>query len=446
MKLQQIVPQLILVTLIPITGTSQDERVSLIIDSPVVTKLGVSPYYPRTASSPETEEALQIFNNVLQDDLQFSGFFEIPSPSFYPPGQAKLPQEVDFDQWDTAPVDPDYLTFGNLQVYPSGVVVEAFVYDAKTREQLLGRRYTVSETGPIRRVAHQIADQIVFQLSSGSSRGVSQTQIAFSSLKGNSKEIYVMDYDGANVRTITANGGLNKFPEWAIDNSKLVFITKLPRKASWELWIQDLSGGRTVIPTPTSYVSSPALSPDGLQVVFSARSLNRVDSDIFISNLDGSRRRRLTNHSAIDTSPAWSPTGQQIAFVSDRSGTPQLWMMDVDGSNIRRLVDQGGHCDSPSWSPDGRYLLYSWQAPKRSKHDIFVIEAISGDIVQLTSNRGSNENPHWSPDGHHIAFQSDRSGSKQVFMMNLNGNNLRQLTLYGINESPSWSSNMSNVR
>ena len=109
-------------------------------------------------------------------------------------------------------------------------------------------------------------------------------------------------------------------------------------------------------------------------------------------------------------------------------------------------MKQGGHCDSPSWSPDGRYLLYSWQAPKRSKHDIFVIEAISGEIVQLTSGRGSNENPHWSPDGHHIAFQSDRSGSKQIFMMNLNGNNLRQLTLYGINESPSWSSNMREVR
>ena len=328
MNTKNIVAQLILVTLIVITGTAQDERVSLIIDSPVVTNLAVSPYYPRATSDPETEATLQIFNKVLQDDLRFSGIFEIPSPSFYPYGQAKLPQEVDFDEWDLASLEPDYLTFGNLQVYPSGVVVEAFVYDAKTREQLLGRRYTVSETGLIRQVAHQIADQIVFQLSSGSSRGVSQTQIAFSSLKGNSKEIYVMDYDGANVRTITANGGLNKFPEWAIDNSKLVFITKLPRKSRWELWVQDLSGGRTVIPTPTSYVSSPELSPDGFQVVFSGRSLGRVDSDILISNLDGSGRRRLTNHSSIDTSPAWSPTGRQIAFVSDRSGTPQLWMMD----------------------------------------------------------------------------------------------------------------------
>ncbi len=446
MRAHKIIPCLTLLILVPIAALPQDERVILSIDPPVVTKLAVSPYYPRATSGPETEEALEVFNKVLLADLKFSSFFEIPSPSFYPPGQAKLPQEVDFDQWDAAPVDPDYLTFGNLQVYASGVVVEAFVYDSKTREQLLGRRYTVSEAGLIRKVAHQIADQIVYQLSSGSSRGVSRTQIAFSSLKGNSKEIYVMDYDGADVRTITANGGINKFPEWASDNSKLVFITKLPRKSRWELWIQDLTGGRTVIPTPTSYVSSPALSPDGLQVVFSARSRERVDSDIFISNLDGSERRKLTNHSSIDTSPAWSSTARQISFVSDRSGTPQIWMMDADGSNLRRLVDRGGHCDSPSWSPDGVYLLYSWQAPKRFKHDIFVLEAMSGEIVQITSGRGSNENPHWSPDGRHIAFQSDRSGSKQLFIMNLNGQGLKQLTVYGINESPGWSSYVRDVR
>ncbi len=438
--------QLVLCSLVAGPASGQDDPVILRFGTPVMTKLAALSYYPRSLANPETETALTTFNQVLLDDFKFSGSFEIPSRSFYPPGAAKLPQEIDFDAWDASPLEPDYLTFGNLQVYDSGVVVEAFLYDAKTREQVLGRRYTVSDESMIRQAAHQVADQIVYQLSSGASRGVAQTQIAFSSLKGSSKEIYVMDYDGENVRTITANGGINKFPEWAIDNSKLVFITKLPRKAAWELWIQDLTGGRTVIPTPTSYVSSPALSPDGAQVVFSARARGRVDSDVFVSELDGRGRRQLTNHSSIDTSPAWSPTARQIAFVSDRSGTPQVWMMDVDGSNIRRLVDRGGHCDSPSWSPDGSYVLYSWQAPRRYKHDIFVVEVVSGNLLQLTSGRGSNENPHWSPDGRHVAFQSDRSGTKQIFVMNLNGNHLKQLTAYGINESPAWSSYMSEVR
>ena len=446
MKRKMIIVKLLLFGLVGGLALGQEEQVKLRVETPVMTKLAVSNFFSRSLPNPETETALTIFNRVLLDNLQFSSFFEIPSRSFYPPGKAKLPQEIDFDAWDASGLEPDYLAFGNLQVYDSGVVVETYLYDAKTREQLLGRRYTVNDGTMIRKVAHQVADQIVYQLSSGASRGVAQTQIAFSSLKGNSKEIYVMDYDGENVRTITANGGINKFPEWATDNSKLVFITKLPRKAAWELWIQDLTGGRTVIPTPTSYVSSPALSPDGTQVAFSARSRGRVDSDVFVSELDGSGRRQLTSHSSIDTSPSWSPTGQQIAFVSDRSGTPQLWMMDADGSNLRRLVDQGGHCDSPSWSPDGSSVLYSWQAPRRYKHDVFLVDVVSGEIRQLTSGRGSNENPHWSPDGRHVAFQSDRSGTKQIFIMNLNGDSLKQLTAYGINESPAWSSYVSEVQ
>ena len=428
-----------LVFLSSISVYSQNEQIPLIIDPPVITKLAVSDYYPRESSDTNSESSLKVFNRVLQNDLHFSGIFEIPSPSFHPPGKAKLPHEIDFEQWDAALVDPDYLTFGNLQVYTRGLVVEAFVYDSKTREQIMGRRYTISDNNLIKKVAHQVADEIVFQLSSGSSHGVSQTQIAFVSRKGSSKEIYVMDYDGSNVRTITANGGINKFPEWASDNSKLVFVTLLPRKSRWELWVQDLTGGRTVIPTPTSYGSSPELSPEGSRVIFSSRALGKVDSDVFVSGLDGKKLRRLTNHRSIDTSPAWSPTGQQIAFVSDRSGTPQIWLIDIDGSNVQRLIDQGGHCDSPSWSPDGRYLIYSWQPPKGYKHDIFLLEIVTGAIIQLTSGRGSNENPHWSPDGRHVTFQSDRTGSKQIYIMNLDGKNLKQVTFYGINESPSWS-------
>jgi len=113
--------------------------------------------------------------------------------------------------------------------------------------------------------------------------------------------------------------------------------------------------------------------------------------------------------------------------------------MDADGSNVQRIVTEGGHCDSPDWSPDGRFILYSWQAPRQWKHDIYIVEVASGRINQLSAGRGSNESPHWSPDGRHIAFQSDRSGSKQIFIMNRDGDNLKQVTVYGVNESPSWS-------
>ena len=112
--------------------------------------------------------------------------------------------------------------------------------------------------------------------------------------------------------------------------------------------------------------------------------------------------------------------------------------MDSDGSNVRRLILEGGHCDSPDWSPDGRYILYSWQAPEQWKHDIYLVEIATGRINQLTRGSGSYESPHWSPDGRHVTFQSTRSGSKQIFIMSVDGKNLKQVSAYGINESPSW--------
>ena len=90
------------------------------------------------------------------------------------------------------------------------------------------------------------------------------------------------------------------------------------------------------------------------------------------------------------------------------------------------------------WSPDGRFIVYSWQAPTQWKHDIYVIEVATGKIFQLSSGRGDNESPHWSPDGRHIAYQSSRTGTKQIFVMNADGNNSRQVTRYGANDSPAW--------
>lgn len=404
-----------------------------------VTRLAVADFAARANPTNETNTSLAVFNRVLWDDLKFSAFFEMPSKSFYPLTPIQLPRDVNFEDWTVPALNSDFLAFGNLQVYNTAVVVEAYLFDVKTAEQVLGKRYTVGDTTAIRDVAHQVADEIVFQLSSGASRGVAQTRIAFSRDQAGSKEIYTMDYDGEGVRTITANRGLNKFPRWSPDNTKLAFVTNLPGTHRWELWLQDLAGGRVVLPAPSNYVSSPAISPDGRRLVYSSRKDTQIDSDLFLADIDGTGARNLTNNPGIDTSPTWSPSGQQIAFISDRSGTPQLWMMGADGTNSRRLVQEGGHCDSPSWSPDGRHILYSWQAPRQWKHDIYILEVASGKIFQLTSGLGSNESPSWSPDGRHIAFQSDRSGTQQIFIMNADGKNLKQLTAYGINGSPAWS-------
>ncbi len=420
-------------------GPQQPDRT--IRPSVSTTRLAVADFVARTSATAATETAIDVFNRVLWDDLEFSGFFRMPSKSFYPLRPVRNPTDVTFESWQVPTLDVDYLIFGNLQVDASSVVVEAFLYDVKTRSQILGKRFTIPDATTIRRLAHAFADEVVFRLSAGASRGVAQSLVAFSSRRGQSKELFLVDYDGFNQRTVTANGGLNKFPSFSSDNGRVAFVTNLPGSSRWELWVQDLggTGERSVVQVPTSYVSSPAFSPDGSRIAFSARGRNKSSADIHVATLSSVAPSNLTNHPNIDTSPSWSPTGRQIAFVSDRSGTPQVWVMDSDGSNLRRLVTEGGHCDSPDWSPDGKWIAYSWQAPRQWKHDIFVLEVATGRINQLTTGLGSKENPHWSPDSRHIVFQSTRTGSKQIFIMNAEGDNQRQITAYGENENPAWS-------
>lgn len=410
---------------------------AVIFPKPTPTRLAVADFNPKTSANPQTQSALQVFNQVLLDDLKFAAFFEIPAKSFYPLKPLRTPQDVVFENWQVPTLDVDFLCLGSVQVDATVTVVEAYLYDVKTQQQVLGKRYTIGDPTLIRRIAHEFADQIVYELSAGASRGVAATSIAFASLKGDSKEVWVMDYDGANARQLSYNGGLNKFPEWSYDNKKLVYVSLRPGGHSWELSLHEIEGGVRTLDMPSGYVASPAFSSDG-RIAISTRTESSRDADIFVASSDATRMRNITNFKGIDTSPSWSPTGTQIAFISDRSGTPQVWVMDADGSNVRRLITEGGHCDSPDWSPDGRFILYSWQAPTQWKHDIYLVEVATAKIYQLTSGFGSNESPHWSPDGRHIAFQSTRTGSKQLFIMNADGKGLKQVSTYGINESPSW--------
>jgi len=77
-----------------------------------------------------------------------------------------------------------------------------------------------------------------------------------------------------------------------------------------------------------------------------------------VANTDGTNIRRITFNSAIDTAPSWSPTGREIAFTSDRTGFPQLYLMDAEGGNVRKVSFGGDYLDSPVWSPDGERIAF----------------------------------------------------------------------------------------
>jgi TolB protein len=166
-------------------------------------------------------------------------------------------------------------------------------------------------------------------------------------------------------------------------------------------------------------------------------------SEIYISDVSGGGARRLTSSRGGDVSPVFNPkTGSQIAFVSGRTGLPQIYIMDSDGSNVQRITDQG-YAVSPSWSPNGLLLAFSWVRNYGpgilGGADIYLMDIASRQIVQLTHDGGRNDFPSWAPDGRHIVFESTRSGSAQIWSVLADGTHPQQLTRSGRNTQPNWS-------
>jgi TolB protein len=153
--------------------------------------------------------------------------------------------------------------------------------------------------------------------------------------------------------------------------------------------------------------------------------------------------KRMTASKGPDVSPVWNhKTGDQIAWVSGRTGLPQIYTMGADGTNVQRLTDQG-YAVSPAWHPNGQFLAFSWirhygpGAP--GAEDLYLMDIASKQWVQLTHDGGRNDFPSWSPDGRHVIFQSSRSGSEQIWTMLADGTNQKQLTFVGSNTQPNWS-------
>ncbi|MGH9465358.1 MAG: Tol-Pal system beta propeller repeat protein TolB [Thermoanaerobaculia bacterium] len=321
------------------------------------------------------------------------------------------------------------------------LVLEGRLYDLKSGEPILGKRYR-GEATAARRIAHTFADEIV-QYFAGR-RGISSTSLAFVSDRGGSrpneiKEVFLMDYDGRNQRPVTAHKTISLSPSFSPSSDAVAYTSYFSGRPG--LYLVLLPGGskRAVI-TDGSLNANPSFSPDGTRIAFT-RSLGDGNSEIFVCNRDGSGLRQLTHANGIDTNAAWSPGGREIAFTSSRSGEPQLYTMDAEGANLRRISLQGEYNDGAEWSPDGTRLTYASRTGS-NRFDILLADLVTLEATRLTSGPASNESPTFSPDGQRIAFArtlGGGAGRTQIFAMDIDGGHPRQLTSDGNNWAPSWS-------
>ncbi len=389
----------------------------------------------------ETQEAARTVAQVLWDDLNYEReFYMIPRDTYKSIPPAGSLDTVPYDQWRE--LGADNVVIGSVQKVATGIRVELRVYNVRARQLLLGKEYSGSAANP-RLYAHTMSDEL--HQSQRNLRGVARTKLAFVSDRNREpvaatvekrevKEIYIADYDGANQRRITINRNLNINPNWSPDGRSIAYSSY--RTGVPDILISNIYAG--TMENPTKGVGQnflPVFSPDGTRIAF--LSMRDGNSEIYVMNRDGSDLRRLTNNPAIDGSPTWSPTGTQIAFTSERTGSPQIYTMNVDGSGVVRRSSES-YADRATWSP-APYNEIAFTARTGPGFDIKILNIANGTTRQITFGEGTNESPVWSPNGRHLAFMSTRSGRSQVFTVDGDGRNLRQITREGNNTTPHWS-------
>jgi TolB protein len=186
--------------------------------------------------------------------------------------------------------------------------------------------------------------------------------------------------------------------------------------------------------------ATPHFLPDGKRMLFSSTAAGGF-AQVYSCNVDGSALHRITYSGAIDMEPKVNPkTGNEIVFVSGRSGPPQIYRMNMDGANAVRLTSGEGDAVNPAWHPNGQHIAFSWtKGYDPGNYNIFIMDVATRRYTQLTHGAGRNENPSWAPDGRRLVFSSNRSGTTQIWTMLADGTGLRQLTTQGRNENPVWS-------
>ena len=273
------------------------------------------------------------------------------------------------------------------------------------------------------------------------------TQLAFQrdpGGAGSNSEIFVMNADGSGQMNITNNPAFDAYAAWqwipvVQSQSKAIAFATNRDGGSLEIYTMNSDGsGLTRLTNNSAHDWWPAWSPDGAKIAFTTQ--RNGNDDIYVMNADGSAQTRLTTSQADDSRPAWSPDGAKIAFKSTRDGNTEIYVMNADGSGQTRLTTDPSIDFEPSWSPDGSKIAFV--SNRDGDNEIYVMNPDGSGPTQITDNANDDLEPAWSPDGLKIAFASNRHGGLHaIYIMNADGSAPVRVTNANLfDERPSWSS------
>jgi TolB protein len=262
--------------------------------------------------------------------------------------------------------------------------------------------------------------------------------ILFTKQKNRTDNIFLITSDG-KTKQITDHRSKDSSPILSTDGKKMVFTSE--RVGWWKIWLMDVESKSYMQLTNASQAEyGPYFSPNGEKIVFvSDRDGN---SEIYVMDLDGKNLINITNNKATDKEPFWANEGK-IYYSSKEDGVYQIMSIKADGTDKKTLTNGKGNKHMPQLSPDGKKILF--YSEKDGNPEIYtMIVGNEDDITRLTNNPLMDIRPRWSPDGKMIVFErGNKKDNQNIFIMDADGKNQKQLTFEDYNYAPSFVSNES---
>lgn len=224
--------------------------------------------------------------------------------------------------------------------------------------------------------------------------------------------------------------------EKGIFSTRLAYVTK--GGSRYTLWVADADGenAQAALASPEPIIS-PAWSPNGGQIAYvSFESRKPV---VYVHEVASGRRRLIANFRGSNSAPAWSPDGRSLAVTLSRDGNSQLYTIDANGGEARRLMQSAGIDTEPTYSPDGRSIYFV--SDRGGAPQIYRVPASGGAPERVTFDGSYNISPSISPDGRWMAYISRSGGGFGLHVMDLSSRTVRAITDTNADENPSFAPN-----
>ncbi|QDC45025.1 Tol-Pal system beta propeller repeat protein TolB [Methylophilus medardicus] len=218
--------------------------------------------------------------------------------------------------------------------------------------------------------------------------------------------------------------------------TRIAYVTKVGKRFTLQIADYDGFNAQTLV-SSNEPIISPAWSPDGSKMAYV--SFEKKKPIVFVQSLYTGERKIVANFKGNNSAPAWSPDGNKLAVVLTYGANSQIYTISADGSNLQQITKSSAIDTEPAFSPDGSAIYFS--SDRGGRPQIYKVSATGGTPTRVTFEGGYNVSPRFSPDGKYLAYIRNDGGAFKVAVQDLGTGDVKLLSTGSQDESPSFAPN-----